>query len=357
LKYKILIVDDSLTDRMIISNMLKEFDILTATNGAEAMETIDRNLDIDLIILDLNMPVMTGFAVLERLRSDVRYAGLRVIILTNFDEIENEIRGLELGAVDYIRKPVNIQSLRIRIDIHLKLKSMQKKVEADNVVLDSLVAERTRELVGTRDITIHALVGLLEVRNYESYNHTIRTQKMMHRLCEHLQTKPKFMEILTDAYVRELTTTTPLHDIGKVGIPDHILLKPGKLTPEEFEVIKKHVDYGVIALQNEVVGDALVPSFVKTAIDIIGGHHEKYDGTGYPKGLKGEQISLPGRLMAVIDVFDALISKRVYKEAFSYDTSVAIIREGAGTHFDPDVAFAFLEIVDDIRTIAEQYSR
>jgi putative two-component system response regulator len=352
---KILIVDDSRTDRLIINNMLTEFLVLQAENGLEAMRIIDENLDIDLIILDLNMPIMNGFQVLETLRGDPKYEKMRVIILTNFDEIENEIRGLEMGAVDYIRKPVNMKSLRIRIDIHLKLKSIQKKIEQDNVLLDAMVAAKTKELVITRDITIHALVGLLEVRNFESFNHTMRTQLMMNRLCRHLQTKDQFRDIMTDYYVSMLTTTAPLHDIGKVGIPDQILLKPGKLTVEEFTIMKKHVDFGVIALQSELVPNEIVPDFIKTAIEIVQNHHERFDGLGYPRGIKGKDIPLPGRLMAIIDVFDALISRRVYKLAFGYEESLEIIKTANGTQFDPEIVQAFLEISEEIRQISKQY--
>jgi len=352
---KILIVDDSATDRLIIGNMLKDFEVISAGNGKEALAIIDNNLDIDLIILDLNMPIMNGFEVLRVLRDEKKYEKLRVIILTNFDEIDNEIRGLELGAVDYIRKPVNIKSLRIRIDIHLKLKGIQKKVEQDNVVLDAMVAEKTRELALTRDITIHALVGLLEVRNFESFNHTMRTQLMMKMLCEYLQKTDKYKTIMTDSYINELTTTTPLHDIGKVGIPDAILLKPGKLTTDEFTIMKKHVDFGVLALESGLMSREIMPNFIKTAILIVQNHHEKFDGSGYPLGLSGENIPLPGRLMAIIDVFDALISKRVYKEAFGYEESINIIKSSIGTHFDPEIAQAFLSIIDQIYINTKQY--
>lgn len=352
---KILIVDDSKTDRLIISNMLTEFDVLEAENGLEAMKVIDQNLDLDLIILDLNMPVMDGFQVLQILRTNPIYTNMRVIILTNFDEIENEIRGLELGAVDYIRKPINMQSLRIRIDIHLRLRGIQKKVEEDNALLDAMVAAKTKELVVTRDITIHALVGLLEVRNIESFNHTMRTQLMMNRLCCHLREKPHFHDIMTEEYIQLLTTTTPLHDIGKVGIPDQILLKPAKLTSEEFTIMKKHVDFGVTALQSELTANEVVPDFIKTAIEIVQNHHERFDGLGYPRGIKGKDIPLPGRLMAIIDVFDALISRRVYKLAFGYEESIEIIKQAIGTQFDPEIAEAFLEISDEIRQISKQY--
>lgn len=352
---KILIVDDSTTDRLIINSMLMDYDTLTACDGLEAMELIKKNLDIDLVILDLNMPNMNGFEVLEALAKNPEYHKIRTIILTNYDEIDNEVKGLELGAVDYIRKPLNLQSLLIRINIHIKLKSIQKMIEQDNKRLDALVLKKTREVAATRDITIQALVGLLEVRNVESSKHTIRTQWIMKLLCEHLRIKEKYKDILTEAYVNELVTTTPLHDIGKVGIPDNILLKPGKLTIDEFTIMKKHVEYGVNALQNEICNDEDVPSFIRTAMEIVGTHHEKYNGTGYPKGLSGEEIPLPGRLMAIIDVYDALTSKRIYKSAYDFAYSIDWIEGESGKHFDPDIVAGFLEIKESIFDISRKY--
>jgi len=353
---KILIVDDSTTDCMIINNMLNNYVTLTAYDGLEAMEIIEDNPEIDLIILDLNMPRMDGFQVLKKIKDDCKYKNIRTIILTNFDEIDNEIKGLKLGAVDYVRKPVNIDSLKLRIDIHLKLKEMQEKVEEDNKRLDSLVIKKSREFKVTRDISIQAFVRLLEVRNIESHNHTIRTKKFMKLLCEHLKTQKKYKDILTDDYINELVTTTVLHDIGKVGIPDSILLKPDRLTEDEYNLMKKHVDYGVKALKDEVHCETVIPSFINTAIEIIATHHEKYDGTGYPAGLAGELIPLSGRLMAIIDVFDALMSKRVYKPAYEYSFVIKYIKNESGKHFDPDIVKYFLEIQDKILEIFHKYA-
>jgi len=352
---KILIVDDSTTDRLIISTMLADYHTLTACDGLDAMALIEKNPDIDLVILDLNMPRMNGFEVLEAMQENPEFRKIRTIILTNYDEIDNEVKGLELGAVDYIRKPLNIQSLLIRINIHIKLKQVQKMIEQDNERLDAMVLKKTREVAATRDITIQALAGLLEVRNVESSRHTIRTQSIMKILCDHLKMKDKYKDILTEAYVKELVTTTPLHDIGKVGIPDNILLKPGRLTDDEFTIMKKHVNYGVNALQNEIYCDEDVPSFIKTAMEIVGAHHEKYDGTGYPNGLSGGAIPLPGRLMAIIDVYDALTSKRIYKPAYDFDYSIDLIISESGKHFDPDIVVGFLEIKEQVAEISRKF--
>lgn len=353
---KILIVDDSNTDMIMIKSILHDYQLRFAYDGIEALEIIEKEPDIDLMILDLNMPRMNGFEVLEAIQKTPKYQKIATLILTNYDEMENEIRGLELGAVDYIRKPLNLESLRKRIQIHVKLKSVSKTLEENNAVLEQTVQNRTKELVLTRDITIHALIGLLEVRDIESGNHTKRTQWIIKELCENLKMKNAYAEVLTDSYIKVIFETAPLHDIGKVGIPDNILLKPGKLEPHEFEIMKQHVVFGINALKYEVQ-DNETPDFVRTAMDCIAGHHEKYDGSGYPRGLKGSEIPLPGRLMAIVDVYDAIISKRVYKAAYSHEEALRLIKEQRGLHFDPDLVDAFFEIEESIKNIAAKYTQ
>ena len=352
---KLLIVDDSKADSMMLGNMLKDYDLLNAYDGVEAMEVLEKEHDIGIMILDINMPRMNGFEVLEAIQKNPQYHSIATIILTNYDEIDNEIRGLELGAVDYIRKPLNLRSLLKRIELHSNLKNTQKALEQHNFVLETAVQERTRELNLTRDVTIQALVGLLEIRDIESSNHTRRTQWMMKAICEHIRMTPPYNAILTEAYISELFSTAPLHDIGKVGIPDHILLKPGKLTPEEFEIMKKHTTYGVDALRQAGRGSTTL-SFIRTAIEIVGTHHEKFDGSGYPAGLSGKEIPLSGRLMAIIDVYDALVSQRVYKPAFSHQEAMKILNDGRGKHFDPDLVEAFSQIEIEVQTISERFT-
>lgn len=353
---KILIVDDSKVDMVMINNILSDYQLLSAYDGAEAMEVLRCEPEIDLILLDLNMPRMDGFEVLKAIQQTPKYQKIATLILTNYGEIENEIRGLELGAVDYIRKPLNLESLRKRIEIHARLRNATRELEQNNATLEQTVTRRTEELVLTRDITINALIGLLEVRDIESSNHTKRTQWIMKALCEYLRTKEIYRKLLSASYIKELFETAPLHDIGKVGISDSILLKPGKLTDEEFEIMKRHVMYGVNALKYEVEGGQS-PSFIKTAIECISGHHEKYDGSGYPKGLKGDAIPLPGRLMAIIDVYDALISERVYKRAWTHEEALLFIKEQRGKQFDPDIVDAFLAREETIKDITKKYAR
>ncbi len=351
---KILLVDDSKSDLLIISSMLKDYDTVQAADGVEAIECIDRYPDIGIMILDLNMPRLNGYEVLERLRD--RYFGRKIstLILTNVDEVDNEIRGLDLGAIDFIRKPLNMRSLRKRIELHIKLRDSQIALESNNYTLEVALLDRTNECNAIRDATIQAMIGLLEVRNIESSNHSRRTKWMIKALCESMRRRGLYQSLLTDGYIAELFSTAPLHDIGKIGIPDNILLKPGRLTPEEFEIMKKHTTYGVDALSKEEThGSSL--SFIRTAIEIIGNHHEKFDGSGYPAGLKGKDIPLSGRLMAIVDVYDALVSERVYKPAFSHEESRAIILADKGKHFDPEVVDAFFDAEDEIRAIIARF--
>lgn len=352
---KILVVDDSAMDRVIIGNILSDCELFNACDGIEALQLLKKH-EIDIIILDLNMPRMNGFEVLKVLRDDPELSKIATLILTNYDETENEIKGLALGAVDYVRKPLNIESLRKRIEVHANIRNAQKSIEFKNKTLEETVLERTEELVLTRDTTIHALIGLLEVRNIESSNHTMRTQHMILKLCEHLAMKPEYKDILTKDYILELYNTSPLHDIGKVGIPDCILLKPGRLDSDEFTIMKKHTSYGVDALSYALNADK-IPSFIKTAIEVAGTHHERYDGTGYPKGLKGTEIPLSGRLMAIVDVYDAITSQRVYKPAYDHNYALEVLRNESGKQFDPELVSAFMEIEQQIHTISKDFTQ
>lgn len=351
---KVLIVDDSAIDQLMIVNILEQYDITTADDGVEALEALDRDDEIEIMILDLNMPRMNGFEVLAHIRSDYKERDIAVLILTNYEEIENEIKGLDLGAVDYIRKPLNADSLKKRLEVHWNLMRAKKEIRIYSEHLEEMVQKRTEELELTRDITINALIGLLEVRDIESSNHTRRTQWMMKVLSQHLKEKELFLSELTDVKIQELFKTAPLHDIGKVGISDSILLKPSKLTYQEYEIMKEHVRYGVEALTSQAIKEEMA-TFIKTAVNIVSAHHEKYDGSGYPKGLAGDDIPLEGRLMAIIDVYDAVTSKRVYKDAYEHEYALDIIRSERGKHFDPLIADAFLEIGDEIFALSQKY--
>ncbi len=342
----ILAIDDSVTDLTMIQYILSSYTVLTAEDGEEGLQVLCEHPDISLILLDLHMPKMDGFEFLDQIKA--RNLETPVIILTNLDEIEKEIEGLEKGAVDFIRKPLNFRSLQKRIEIQLKLKQATQQIKEYNKQLEQLVEKRTAEIRKTTAITINALVRLLEIRNVETSDHSKRTKAMMQLLCDELQKQDDASYHLSEREIQELVDTAPLHDIGKVGIPDSILLKPGKLTREETERMQQHVLKGVEALDyGSEQGKASI-SFIETARSLIATHHEWYDGSGYPKGLKDSSIPLSGRLMAVIDVYDALTSKRVYKDALSHEQAIQVMREEAERHFDPVVFQTFLTIADKL---------
>jgi len=340
----VMIVDDTETNIDILVEALgNDFDIRVAMDGETALEAV-ADEPPDLILLDIMMPGMDGYEVCRRLKTAPETRDIPIVFLTAMTDEEDEARGLALGAVDYITKPFSPALVKARVRNQLELKRYRDHLE-------DLVRERTRQLVLTQDVTIQSMGTLAEYRDPETGGHIRRTQHYVRILAEHLKDHPKFRERLTDTAIELLVKSAPLHDIGKVGVRDNILLKPGELTEAEFEEMKQHTVYGrdAILVSEKKLGQ---DSFLSVAREIAYSHQEKWDGTGYPQGLKGEEIPLFGRLMAVADVYDALISKRVYKPPYPHETAVAMIREGRGTHFDPDVVDAFLELSDEFRKIA-----
>ncbi|MCB2225180.1 MAG: two-component system response regulator [Desulfarculaceae bacterium] len=346
----VLVVDDTEANVDILVDALGDlYEIMVAMDGESALETVEEEPP-DLILLDIMMPGMDGYEVCGRLQADPRFRSIPIIFLTALTEVENKTKGFELGAVDYITKPFEVREVQARVHNHLDL-----KMHRDH--LDQLVAMRTREVEVTQDITIHSLASLAETRDNETGKHILRTQRYVRALASRLSDHPKFAEALRGDTVELLFKSTPLHDIGKVGVPDAILLKPGKLDDGEFTVMKSHCELGFQALlkAEEVFDLEERPSFLSHAKDIAYTHHEKWDGSGYPQGLAGEDIPVSGRLMAVADVYDALISKRVYKPPFSHEQAVQIIGDGRGTHFDPDIVDTFLEMHQEFADIAKEF--
>jgi putative two-component system response regulator len=294
------------------------------------------------------MPEMNGYEVCRTLKADPATAKIPVIFITAMTEIEDEKKGLELGAVDYITKPVSPPIVLARVKNHLDLKNYRDHLE-------EVVKARTNELLLTQEVTIESLGTLAEYRDPETGGHIKRTQNYVRILADHLRHHPKYKSYLDDGTIDLLYKSAPLHDVGKVGVSDKILHKPGKLEPEEFEEMKKHTIYGFNAMQRaeHKLG---FNSFLRLAGEIAYTHQEKWDGSGYPQGLSGENIPISGRLMAIADVYDALISKRVYKPPFSHEKAVAIITEGKGKHFDPDMVDVFLGISEQFREIAIHYA-
>ncbi len=355
-KRSILIVDDVPANLQVLNSLLKdEYRTLIATSGQRAIELAQAEPRPDLVLLDIMMPDLDGYQVCEVLKGEPRTREIPVIFITGKVALEDEVRGFQVGCVDYITKPISPPILRARVKTHLMLAAARELLKAQNIDLEHRVQERTEEVVRVQDATFIAFGSLAETRDNETGNHLRRTQSYVRALANRLKDHPAYRDHLSEETIETLCKSAPLHDIGKVGIPDSILLKPDKLTPEEFEVMKTHTRIGrdSIAAAQETLGDH--SEFLALAREIAYGHHEKWDGTGYPEGLKGEQIPVSARLMAVADVYDALISERVYKKALSHDEAVKVIREGRGNHFDPTVVDAFLELAEEFRTMAESF--
>lgn len=352
----ILVVDDTPDNLAVLSSLLKDdYRVKVASNGEKALKIAAGDNPPDLILLDIMMPGLDGYEVCRRLKADPRTHYIPVIFLTAKSEIDAEKMGLELGAVDYITKPISPPIVLARVKTHLELKATTDFLRDKNDFLEKEVAKRTEEVMAIQDVTILAMASLAETRDLETGNHIRRTQFYVKALAAKLRTHPHFATRLDDYTINMLFKSAPLHDIGKVGIPDHILLKPGRLVPEEFEVMKTHTTLGREAIEHAERSLGAKVEFLTMAKEIAHSHQEKWDGSGYPLGLSGDAIPLSARLMAVADVYDALISRRVYKEGMSHDKAVSIIVEGRGKHFDPDIVDAFLEIQDTFRSIAQEH--
>lgn len=355
----ILVVDDNETNIDFLVDILGDiYEVMVALDGPTALEQAIANPP-DLILLDIMMPDMDGFEVLRNLKAESTLSDLPVIFVTALSEQGYEKQGLELRAVDYITKPFNPSIVKARVRNHLELKQAKEILKDENRLLEYRIQERTRELQRSQEATIESLASLAETRDLETGNHIRRTQHYVKILAEYLRDKPRFSSILDQQYVQILFKSTPLHDVGKVGVPDYILLKPDKLTKEEFEEMKKHTLYGRDAL---LAAEKISKSsyYLRMAADIACSHHERWDGTGYPHGLKGEEIPLSARFMAIADVYDALTSKRVYKSAFSHEQAFQIISKGDGRvmpyHFDPDILEAFIAMSDKFEEISLKYA-
>ena len=374
----VLVVDDSPENLALLGELLDTtYRVRVATSGPQALSAVHIQPPPDLILLDLMMPGMDGYEVLKHLKTSEATAGIPVIFVTAKDAHADEERGLKLGAVDYVSKPVNPTVLLARVAIHIELKQARDTLTHHNARLEAEVARRIRDILIVQDVSIRALASLGEARDTETGHHIRRTQLYIDVLGRHLQNHPRFKDALTPDRLNLIVNAAPLHDIGKIGIRDEILLKPGKLTDEEFTIMKTHAELGGDAIDRairEVTHNSNDPNdpyatnmhvtassagpleFLEVAREIAGGHHEKWNGTGYPHALKENEIPVSARLMALADVFDALISKRVYKKPMPMEEVLKIIKEGSGTHFDPDIVAAFFATQEQFMDIAAHFS-
>lgn len=355
-KATILVVDDTPENLSLMQALLKDkYQVQGANHGEKGLEIANSENPPDLILLDTMMPGMDGYEVCRRLKANPTTRDIPVIFLTAETEVEDAQLGFELGAVDYITKPVSPPIVLARVHTQLTLKASADFLRDKNVFLETEVTKRTREVVAIQDVTILAIASMAETRDADTGNHIRRTQRYVKALAWKLSTHPRFSAFLTVQNIGLLFKSAPLHDIGKVGIPDRIFLKPGKLTPEEFEIMKTHTTLGRDAIAHAEQELGAEVAFLTLAKEIAYSHQEKWDGSGYPEGLKGDQIPISARLMALADVYDALISRRVYKEPQTHEQAKAIIKQTSGRHFDPDVVEAFLAIEENFRAIALSY--
>jgi putative two-component system response regulator len=356
----VLLVDDTPENLAVLGELLQpQYRVRVANSGARALSVVASDPRPDLILLDVMMQDMDGYEVLTHLRADPATRDIPVIFVTALDATEDERRGLEMGAADYITKPVRPAIMRARVAAQLELKFARDRMRQENSWLEEQVLLRRDENQRLQDVSLRALSSLAATRDNETGNHILRTQGYVRVLSEHLAAKGRHLDRLTPDGIRFITMAAPLHDIGKVGIPDAILQKPGKLDEAEWGVMRTHAALGADAIRRAIEqdgGDPALFGFLSAAIEMARHHHEKWDGSGYPDGLAGEAIPLPARLMAVADVFDAMISRLVYKPAFPLEEALAFIERGRGTDFDPELVDALLERRQAFVEIADRHA-
>ncbi|MBV8665427.1 MAG: response regulator [Burkholderiaceae bacterium] len=341
----VLVVDDTPANLSVVGNLLQsEYLVLLANSGQKGLALAEAELP-DLILLDVMMPEMDGYTVCRRLKENERLAHVPVIFLTARTELQDEQHGLSLGAVDFIHKPINPAIVKARVKAQLAVKAWQDYLSSQNTGLQHRVSQGLADIVQLQDAAIDVMVSLAEFRDENTGNHVRRTSEYVRLLATDLSQLPEYADYLKPDIITLMAKSAPLHDIGKIAIPDHILLKPGKFEPDEWAVMKTHArrGYDILARAGRQMGAR--GRFLALAMDIAGSHHEKWDGSGYPRGLAGKAIPLAARLMAVADVFDALLARRPYKEPMTVSAAADFIVQGRGAHFDPAVVDAFLRVL------------
>lgn len=352
-KAVVMIVDDISENLILLAGTLQneEYKIKVLPNGKMAIDSAFKNPP-DLILLDVMMPELDGYEVCRILKSDERFKDIPIIFISALSESFDKIKAFEVGGVDYISKPFDANEVKARVKVHLSLRLLQNKLHNYNKKLKYIVNKQVEEISNGQLAIISAMTRLAEARDDDTGKHIERTQTFCKLLAQELQKRDEYKGIIDDDFIYNIFNASPLHDIGKIAIPDKILLKPDKLTEEEFNMMKTHSIIGKEYL-TEAYNKSPKNSFLKMGVEIAGGHHEKFDGSGYPMGLSGMEIPLSARIMAIADVYDALRSKRIYKSAFSHEKSLEIIIEGKGKHFDPVIIDAFLNLEKEFNYIRE----
>jgi putative two-component system response regulator len=349
----VLIVDDNPENLRLLGTVLKRGGLVPrpVTSGRLAIEAAVADAP-DLVLLDVRMPGMSGVEVCQWFKQHQRLRSVPVIFISGLVGTDDKVEAFQAGGVDYISKPFQEEEVLARIKTHLRLRQLQVELLSHNQELETRIAEQVKVVTASQLATIFALAKLAETRDDDTGQHIERVQTFSKVLAEQVRVMGLHSEHLTDVFIDNLFQTASLHDIGKVGTPDAILLKPGKLTAEEFTEMKKHCSLGADTLAT-VLKRHPDNQFLRMGVDVARSHHEKWDGSGYPEGLKGESIPLAARIVALADFYDALTSKRCYRPPFSHEDTCRMIREGSGTHFDPEVAMGFGAIDEQFRRIRE----
>ncbi|MCL1848176.1 MAG: response regulator [Clostridiales bacterium] len=354
----IFIVDDNMANLDMGKRMLSIFyQVVPAPSAAKMFEALEKILP-DLILLDIEMPEMDGYEAIMKLKADARYADIPVIFLTGKTDVDSEMESFDLGAVDYVTKPFSAPLLLKRIAKELLIVQQRKEVleaqaelkdYADN--LEARVKEKTAEVTDLQNALLTAVADLVEFRDKLTGGHVTRTCLYLKTMADEMVSEGVYADEVAEWDMDVFVSSAQLHDVGKIAISDTILNKPARLTEEEFEIMKTHVTVGVDAIER-IINYQVQHSFLNHALRITGTHHEKWDGKGYPIGLRGVNIPLEGRLMAIADVYDALISERPYKKAFSHEEACRIIEEDAGKQFDPVLVDVFRKVEGEFARIA-----
>lgn len=349
----IMVVDDSLINLNMMSELLNDYGYQTCPmfNGSQALESA-KLLPPDLVLMDIEMPEMNGFEACRKFKSVDALKDIPIIFVSGLSDASDKVKAYEVGGVDYVSKPYQIEEINIRIQSHLKQHQLEQGLKQQRDALRRKTQQLADEIKESQVATVFALASLAEHHDNETGKHMERVGIFCHMLAEHLSALPRLADQIDANFIRSITHASSLHDIGKVGIPDNVLLKPGKLTVEEFDVMKTHTFIGSSMLKvisNWYPGNP----FLRMGLFITQSHHEKWDGTGYPQKLRGEAIHLSARIMALADVYDAMRSKRHYKEASSHEQARETIVAESGKHFDPDVVAAFLAMESEFRDIWE----
>jgi putative two-component system response regulator len=347
----IFFVDDDITNLAIGNDTLSPlYNIFTMNSGPRLLKMLESHVP-DLILLDVEMPEMNGYEIIELLKSREETRDIPIIFLTAQSDAESEIKGLSLGAADYISKPFSPPLLVKRIEVHLLVESQKKQLINFNNNLQVIVDAKTKMVVELKNAFLKTIAEMVECRDGTTGEHIGRTQYYMSILLDSLQTHDSYKEEIA-SWDRDLVLqSTQLHDVGKIAIKDRVLQKPDRLTSEEFDEIKQHVQFGEDVI-DRIKSNTTERAFLDQAKVLIATHHEKWDGSGYPRGMKGQEIPLQGRLMAIADVYDALTSDRPYKKAYSHKEAVDIITRDRGKHFDPDLVDVFLDVSDKFSEVA-----